>query len=80
MRILKSESFDYNDDKALVDFVNKNSIAKNDIQQIVANDYHIILFYWEEEKEYIPTLNDKKLMDYDHYNINRPNHMEWNYR
>ncbi len=51
MRILKSESFDYNDDKGLVDFVNKNSIVKNDIQQIVANNYHITLFYWEREKE-----------------------------
>ena len=49
MRILKSESFDYDDDKALVDFVNKNSIIKNDIQQIVANNYHITLFYWERE-------------------------------
>ena len=49
MRILKSESFDYNDDKALVDFVNKNSIIKNDIQQIVANNCHITLFYWERE-------------------------------
>ena len=51
MRILKSKSFEYNDDKGLVDFVNKNSIAKNDIQQIVANNYHITLFYWEREKE-----------------------------
>ncbi len=51
MKILKSESFEYNDDKGLVDFVNKNSIAKNDIQQIVANDYYIMLYYWEEEKE-----------------------------
>lgn len=51
MKTLKSESFNYNDDKALVDFVNKNSIIKNDIQQIVANDYHITLFYWEREKE-----------------------------
>ena len=41
----------------VVDFVNRNSIAKNDIQQIVANDYHIILFYWEEEKETI-TVSD----------------------
>ena len=49
MRILKSESFDYDDDKALVDFVNKNSIIKNDIQQIVANNCHITLFYWERE-------------------------------
>ena len=32
------------------------------------------------EKEYVTTSNDKKLMDYDHYNINRPNHMEWNYK
>ena len=51
MRILKSESFDYDDDKGLVNFVNKNSIIKNDIQQIVANNYHITLFYWEREKE-----------------------------
>ena len=51
MKILKYESFNYNDYKALVDFVNKNSIIKNDIQQIVANDYHITLFYWEREKE-----------------------------
>lgn len=64
MKILKSESFDYNDDKALVDFVNKNSIIKNDIQQIVANDYKIILFYWEEEKEYITAPNNN---DYPHY-------------
>lgn len=49
MRILKSKSFDYDDDKALADFVNKNSIIKNDIQQIVANNYHITLFYWERE-------------------------------
>lgn len=74
MRILKTKGFD--DNVEVVDFVNKNSIDKNDIQQIVANDYHIMLYYWEEEKEYVTTLNDKKLMDYDHYNINRPNHME----
>lgn len=80
MKILKSESFDYNDDKALVDFVNKNSISKNDIQQIVANNYYIVLYYWEEEKEYVPTLNDKKLMYHDHYNINQPNHMHCNYK
>ena len=80
MRILKSESFNYNDDKGLVDFVNKNSISKNDIQQIVTNNYYIILYYWEEEKEYVTTSNDKKLMDYDHYNINRQNHIEWDYK
>ena len=51
MRILKSESFDYNVDIGLVDFVNENSISKNDIQQIVANNCNIILFYWEREKE-----------------------------
>ena len=49
MKILKYESFNYNDYKALVDFVNKNSIIKNDIQQIVANNCHITLFYWERE-------------------------------
>ncbi len=80
MRILKSESFEYNDDKGLVDFVNKNSITKNDIQQIVANNYYIILYYWEEEKEYTYTLNDKKLMYYDHYNISQPNHMDCNFK
>ena len=51
MKILKSEFFDYNDDKGLVDFVNRNSISKNDIQQIVANNYSIVLYYWEREKE-----------------------------
>ena len=76
MRILKFKRFDYNDYKELVDFVNKNSIDKNDIQQIVANDYYIVLYYWEEEKECVPTLNDKKLIYYDHYNINQSNHME----
>lgn len=54
MRVLKSESFDYNDDKELADFVNRNSISKNDIQQIVANDCHIILFYWETVTVEIP--------------------------
>ena len=58
MKILKSESFDYNDDKALTNFVNKNSIAKNDIQQIVANNCHITLFYWEEEKETVTVSDD----------------------
>lgn len=77
MKILKSESFDYNDE-GFADFVNKNSISKNDIHQIVVNDYRIILYYWEEEKEYVNTSNDKKLMDYDRYNINRPNHIVWN--
>ena len=60
MRILKSESFDYNDDIGLVDFVNENSISKNDIQQIVVNDYKIILFYWEEEKLHVPTSRKNK--------------------
>lgn len=80
MMVLKSESFDYNDDKGLADFVNRNSISKNDIQQIVANNYYILLYYWEEEKEYVPTLNDKKSMYYDHYNINQPNYMHCNYK
>ena len=64
MRILKSESFNYDDSKALVDFVNKNSIIKNDIQQIVANDYHIILFYWETVTVEIPNnkRDDKEYM------------------
>ena len=75
MKILKSESFDYNDDKGLVDFVNRNSISKNNIQQIVANNDYIVLYYWEE-KEYVTIPNNKKLMDYDHYNINQPNHIE----
>lgn len=60
MRILKSESFEYNDDEGLVDFVNKNSITKNDIQQIVANDYYIVLYYWEEEKLHVPTSRKNK--------------------
>lgn len=60
MRILKSESFNYDDSKALVDFVNKNSIIKNDIQQIVANNCHITLFYWEEEKLHVPTSRKNK--------------------
>lgn len=51
MKILKFKRFDYNDYKELVDFVNKNSISKNNIQQIVANNYSIVLYYWEEEKE-----------------------------
>ena len=51
MKILKSESFDYDDNEGLVDFVNRNSISKNNIQQIVANNYSIVLYYWEEEKE-----------------------------
>ena len=58
--MLKSESFEFNDDKGLVDFVNKNSISKNDIQQIVTNNYHIILFYWEEEKLRVPTSRKNK--------------------
>ena len=60
MRVLKSESFDYNDDIGLVDFVNENSISKNDIQQIVANDYKIVLFYWKEEKLRVPTSRKNK--------------------
>jgi hypothetical protein len=60
MRILKFKRFDYNDYKELVDFVNKNSIDKNDIQQIVANDYHIMLYYWEEEKETANVSNHAK--------------------
>ena len=60
MRVLKSESFDYDDDIGLVDFVNKNSIAKNDIQQIVANNYYIVLYYWEEEKLRVPTSRKNK--------------------
>lgn len=72
MRILKSESFDYNDDIGLVDFVNENSISKNDIQQIVANNYNIILFYWEEEKLHVPTSrknkNDYELNATEKYN------------
>lgn len=60
MRILKFKRFDYNDYKKLVDFVNKNSIDKNDIQQIVANDYHIMLYYWEEEKETANVSNHAK--------------------
>ena len=72
MRVLKSESFDYNDDEALVDFVNKNSIIKNDIQQIVANDYKIVLFYWKEEKLRVPTSrknkNDYELNATEKYN------------
>jgi len=72
MRVLKSESFDYNDDIGLVDFVNENSISKNDIQQIVANDYKIILFYWEEEKLHILTSrknkNDYELNATEKYN------------
>jgi hypothetical protein len=60
MRVLKSESFEYNDDKGLVNFVNKNSISKNDIQQIVANDCHIMLYYWEEEKETANVSNHAK--------------------
>lgn len=73
MKILKSESFNGNDDKALVDFVNKNSISKNDIQQIVANDYHrITLYYWEEGKLRVPTSrknkNDYELNATEKYN------------
>ena len=72
MRILKSESFNYNDYKGLVDFVNKNSIIKNDIQQIVANNYNIILFYWEEKKLHVPTSrknkNDYELNATEKYN------------
>ena len=66
MRILKSESFDYNDDEGLVGFVNKNSISKNDIQQIVANNYHIVLYYWEEEKLHVPTSRKNK----NYYELN----------
>lgn len=64
MKILKSESFDYNDDKSLVDFVNKNSISKNNIQQIVTNNYQIILFYWETVTVEIPNnkRDDKEYM------------------
>lgn len=60
MRILKFKRFDYNDYKELVDFVNKNSIDKNDIQQIMANDYYIMLYYWEEEKETTNVSNHAK--------------------
>lgn len=60
MKILKFKRFDYNDYKELVDFVNKNSIDKNDIQQIMANDYYIMLYYWEEEKETANVSNHAK--------------------
>ena len=55
MKVLKTKGFD--DNVEVVDFVNENSISKNDIQQIVANDCHVVLFYWEEEKETI-TVSD----------------------
>lgn len=58
MKVLKTKGF--NGNVEVVDFVNKNSITKNDIQQIVANDYHIILFYWEEEKLRVPTSRKNK--------------------
>ena len=62
MKVLKTKGF--NDNIEVVDFVNKNSISKNDIQQIVDNDYYIMLYYWEE-KEYITVPNNNN--DYPHY-------------
>ena len=62
MKVLKTKGF--NDNIEVVDFVNKNSISKNDIQQIVANDYYIMLYYWEEN-EYITVPNNNN--DYPHY-------------
>lgn len=53
--ILKSKTF--LNHKDLVDFVNKNLITKNDIQQIVANDCQVTLLYWEKECETI-TVSD----------------------
>ena len=58
MKVLKTKGFD--DNVEVVDFVNENSISKNDIQQIVANDYKIVLFYWEEEKFRVPTSRKNK--------------------
>lgn len=52
---LKSKTF--LNHKDLVDFVNKNLITKNDIQQIVANDYQVTLLYWEKRGETI-TVSD----------------------
>lgn len=53
--ILKSKTF--LNHKDLVDFVNKNLITKNDIQQIVVNDCQVTLLYWEKEGETI-TVSD----------------------